>query len=155
MVFLVQIQGFLFLCKTLQLDKFESADFKYGVVFKIAAQKHSHKAFSVLNLRIFILAQNFAFWANSRLLLSNVTLFFQNYSSIKAFRFFNKKRCILKISRVPASNMAMIFSNPCLKYPNKALLVPNLKIFCFGKNSWVLISNMTFGFSNFLLKTHK
>ena len=51
----------IFFRKILQMDKFESADFKYDNSFlKILAPKHPNKAFLVPDLGIFIFSRNFA-----------------------------------------------------------------------------------------------
>ena len=51
----------IFFRKILQMDKFESADFKYDNSFlKILAQKHPNKAFLIPDLGIFIFSRNFA-----------------------------------------------------------------------------------------------
>ena len=48
-------------CEILQIDKVESADFKYDNSFlKILNQKFSNKKFLVPNLAIFIISWNFA-----------------------------------------------------------------------------------------------
>ena len=66
--FLSQIQPFLFLCKILQIYKFEGADFKYdNSLFLILALKYPNKAFLIKNtqqgifspnLCIFVFSQN-------------------------------------------------------------------------------------------------
>ena len=52
--FCFQIQELSFFHGTLQLDKFEEADFKYdNSFFKFPAQRYPNKVFLVPNLRIF------------------------------------------------------------------------------------------------------
>ena len=49
----------MFFRQTLQLDKFEGADFKYdNSFFKILAQKYPHETFLVLILGILIISRN-------------------------------------------------------------------------------------------------
>ena len=51
----------IFFRKILQMDKFESADFKYDNSFlKILSPKHPNKAFLIPDLGIFIFSRNFA-----------------------------------------------------------------------------------------------
>ena len=51
----------IFFRKILQMDKFESADFKYDNSFlKILVPKHPNKAFLIPDLGIFIFSRNFA-----------------------------------------------------------------------------------------------
>ena len=83
------------------------------------------------------------FLTNSRVLISNMAIVFQNYSkkipkldifSQKLENFlFSPELCIRKHTRVLASNMRKAFSNFNLKNPDKTILVPNLKLFCLHK----------------------
>ena len=74
-----QIQEFLFFRKILNLDKFEGADFNYFNSFcKILAQNYPHEAFLVPNSGILYFTK-FRSQTNSRVLNSNITIFFSNF----------------------------------------------------------------------------
>ena len=73
----------------------------------------------------------------------NIFLKFQSkntqirYSWSQIYRcFFPKKLCILTNSAnssVLISNMTIVFQNITQTYPNKLLLIPNLKVLCFAQ----------------------
>ena len=81
--FLVSNLKILVLHDFSHIDKFKGVDFKIDKsVFKFQS-KHPNKpckAFLVLNLMNFIFAQIFFILMNSRVLISNFTIAFQNYS---------------------------------------------------------------------------
>ena len=88
-----------------------------------------------------------------------VTRYF--WSQFKDF-YFSTKYCNKANSRVLISNMTIGFQNCCPKHPNKAFLVPNIKILIFGLNfsfwkihGYFKYEKIFFFFANFSLKILK
>ena len=65
--------------QTLQEDKFEDAHFKYdNNIYQLLVRKYGNLTFLVPNLRIFIFCTKLCNKANSRVLISIMTMAFQN-----------------------------------------------------------------------------
>ena len=131
-----------------------------NIVFKIAAQKYTHKAFFLPNLRSFILAQTFL--KNSKVPISNIAIVSQTYIPKNTqLRYFGSKFdffsfaqifFILKSSRVLISNVIIVISHndsnqsQIQKFfcPKVCILikklVPYLKFSCFARHFPFLIN---------------
>ena len=79
-----QIQPFLFFClffhKILQLDKFGGADFEYHDSFFKFLPKNTQIRYFQTQTWVFALFHEFCIQTNSRVLISNMTILFSNFS---------------------------------------------------------------------------
>ena len=167
--FQFQIQAFLFFYKSLQIDKYEGADFKYDNSFiTVLAKNQSNKGFLVKNTQIQ------AFFIHKTLQLDKVeSIDFKYDNSFLIFQpkntqtrhfwsqnqaFFPTKFCYQTNSRVLISNMTILFLNSSPKIPKSGISSSKFRHFCFfinfckQTNMRGLISNMTIVSLQFLPK---
>ena len=144
----------------MQVDKFEGADFKYGnTFFKFQSKntltrqcgpkfhlskKYPNEAFFKPKIRIFCFTWKYLFCHIQRCWFQIWQWFFQipvqKYPSKRNFCskfnfFFNMKLWILLNSKDVDFKYDMSYFTFSPEYQNKALLIPNLKFFCFTWNS--------------------
>ena len=118
--------------ETLSVDKLEGVDYNYGNSFSKFQPKDPNRAFLVPRM-FFLFWVKLCVFANSRVLIRNLILL---DPSLK-FPFFWMKRFMLTLHvKFEDADFKYDISlwNFGRKYPIKAVLVPNLRIFIFGWN---------------------
>ena len=134
--------GHFFFWKFCKLDKCEGADFKYdNIIFKFQSKntkiRHSWSQIQAFSFLHQTLQQDkfddadFKYDINVFKFQPQNTEIWHFWSQISEFLFFAQNK---GNSRVLISNMTMVFQNCGLKHPNKAFLIPNLRILIFARN---------------------
>ena len=136
-----QTQAFLLFHEVSQLNKFEGAKFKYNdIIFKFHP-KDTHRGIFDLKFNDFYFYAKLNAKTNSRMLASNMTIIFSNFSSkirksgifspqFNDFYFYAKLNAKTN-SRTLASNMTIIFSNFSSKIRKSGIFSPQFKDFYF------------------------
>ena len=150
----------IFFRKILQLDKFEVADFEYDNRFlKFYPENIQIRDFWS---RIFVFLTKFCSWANSRMLISNITILFSNSTpNIPKSKYFCTKLCNSTSLRTLISNMTIfsiysqnfataqiwgwlilkttiLFSNSSLKTAKWGVFCPKFKDFYFFATNFAI-----------------